>query len=130
MSATQTTAMVPSSTQGPIVRSCIIASAVGTSTTKPTSEASIGAALDRHDPWAVVNAAGWVRVDEAESHALNARLILILMNHIGDDAVLAEFGVTLPESTRMIVRDSTAEIRYLVVPMRPAGTTAAPSSLE
>ena len=27
---------------------------------------------------------------EAESHALNARLILILMNHIGDDAVLAE----------------------------------------
>lgn len=25
-----------------------------------------------------------------ESHALNARLILILMNHIGDDAVLAE----------------------------------------
>lgn len=28
-------------------------------------------------------------LDEAESHALNARLILILMNHIGDDAVLA-----------------------------------------
>ena len=27
---------------------------------------------------------------EAESHALNARLILILMNHIGDDAVLAQ----------------------------------------
>ncbi len=42
MSATHTTAMVPSSTQGPIVRSGIIASAVGTSTTKPTSEASIG----------------------------------------------------------------------------------------
>jgi hypothetical protein len=29
-------------------------------------------------------------LDEALSHALNARLILILMNHIGDDAVLAE----------------------------------------
>mgnify|MGYP002737263465 CR=1 FL=1 len=29
-------------------------------------------------------------LDEAESHALNARLILILMNHIGNDAVLAE----------------------------------------
>ena len=29
-------------------------------------------------------------LDEAESHALNARLILILMNHIGDDVVLAE----------------------------------------
>ena len=27
---------------------------------------------------------------EAESHAVNARMILILMNHIGDDAVLAE----------------------------------------
>jgi Protein of unknown function (DUF2783) len=27
---------------------------------------------------------------EAETHALNARLILILMNHIGDPAVLAE----------------------------------------
>ena len=30
------------------------------------------------------------RLTEAESHALNARLILILMNHIGDDLVLEE----------------------------------------
>lgn len=29
-------------------------------------------------------------LSEAESHALNARVILILMNHIGDHAVLAE----------------------------------------
>lgn len=29
-------------------------------------------------------------LSEAESHALNARLILILMNQIGDHAVLAE----------------------------------------
>lgn len=36
--------------------------------------------------------------------------------------VLADFGVTLPEATRIRVWDSTAEIRYLVVPMRPAGT--------
>ncbi len=36
--------------------------------------------------------------------------------------MLAEFGVTLPEATRVRVWDSTAEIRYLVVPMRPAGT--------
>jgi nitrile hydratase subunit alpha len=36
--------------------------------------------------------------------------------------VLADFGVTLPESTRITVHDSTAEIRYLVVPMRPEGT--------
>ncbi len=36
--------------------------------------------------------------------------------------VLAEFGVTLPEDTRIRVWDSTAELRYLVVPERPAGT--------
>jgi nitrile hydratase len=36
--------------------------------------------------------------------------------------VLAEFGVTLPERTRIKVWDSTAEIRYLVIPMRPADT--------
>ena len=36
--------------------------------------------------------------------------------------VLADFGVTLPESTAIRVWDSTAEVRYLVVPMRPAGT--------
>jgi nitrile hydratase len=36
--------------------------------------------------------------------------------------VLAEFGVTLPDSTRIRVWDSTAEARYLVIPMRPVGT--------
>ena len=36
--------------------------------------------------------------------------------------VLADFGVTLPETTAIRVWDSTAEIRYLVIPMRPAGT--------
>lgn len=36
--------------------------------------------------------------------------------------VLAEFGVTLPPGTDIRVWDSTAEIRYLVVPMRPAGS--------
>jgi len=34
--------------------------------------------------------------------------------------VLADFGVTLPESTEIRVVDSTAEVRYLVLPMRPA----------
>ena len=33
------------------------------------SEASAAAALDRLQPWAVINAAGWVRVDEAERDA-------------------------------------------------------------
>ncbi|KUI46999.1 nitrile hydratase subunit alpha [Mycobacterium sp. GA-1199] len=36
--------------------------------------------------------------------------------------VLAEFGVTLAPGTDIRVWDSTAEIRYLVVPMRPAGS--------
>lgn len=36
--------------------------------------------------------------------------------------VLADFGVTLPEETAIRVWDSTAEIRYLVVPLRPEGT--------
>jgi nitrile hydratase subunit alpha len=36
--------------------------------------------------------------------------------------VLAEFGVTLPEGQKVRVWDSTAEVRYLVVPMRPEGS--------
>lgn len=36
--------------------------------------------------------------------------------------VLAEFGVTLPEDTEIRVWDSTAEIRYLVIPMQPEAT--------
>ena len=36
--------------------------------------------------------------------------------------VLAEFGLTLPEDVEVRVWDSTAEVRYLVLPQRPAGT--------
>ena len=36
--------------------------------------------------------------------------------------VLADFGVTLPPQTAIRVWDSTAEVRYLVLPMRPSGT--------
>jgi len=36
--------------------------------------------------------------------------------------VLADFGVSVPGTTRIRVWDSTAELRYLVLPMRPAGT--------
>src|SRR5437868_10091025 len=36
--------------------------------------------------------------------------------------VLHDFGVTLPDTTKIRVWDSTAEIRYLVLPMQPAGT--------
>jgi nitrile hydratase subunit alpha len=36
--------------------------------------------------------------------------------------VLAEFGVTLPAATQVRVHDSTADMRYIVIPQRPAGT--------
>jgi nitrile hydratase len=36
--------------------------------------------------------------------------------------VLSEFGVQLPDDVEVRVWDSTAELRYLVLPRRPAGT--------
>ncbi len=36
--------------------------------------------------------------------------------------VLAEFGITVPEGKEVRVWDSTAEVRYLVIPERPTGT--------
>jgi hypothetical protein len=36
--------------------------------------------------------------------------------------VLEEFGLSLPDSVRLVVHDSNADMRYLVLPMRPAGT--------
>jgi nitrile hydratase len=36
--------------------------------------------------------------------------------------VLADFGVVLPDATAVRVWDSTAEVRYLVLPQRPEGT--------
>lgn len=37
-------------------------------------------------------------------------------------AVLAEFGTILPDDVEVLVSDSTAVVRYLVLPMRPEGT--------
>jgi nitrile hydratase len=37
-------------------------------------------------------------------------------------AVLAEFGLRIPETVQIRVHDSTADMRYLVLPMRPQGT--------
>lgn len=37
-------------------------------------------------------------------------------------SVLAEFGTDLPKQVKIRVWDSTSEMRYLVVPMRPEGT--------
>src|SRR4029453_11763950 len=36
--------------------------------------------------------------------------------------VLADFGVTFPATTQIRVRDSTPEARFMVLPLRPAGT--------
>ncbi len=36
--------------------------------------------------------------------------------------VLSEFGLVLPEATAVRVHDSTADMRYIVLPARPAGT--------
>jgi len=36
--------------------------------------------------------------------------------------VIAEFGTQLPQDVEVRVWDSTAEVRYLVIPQRPAGT--------
>jgi nitrile hydratase subunit alpha len=37
-------------------------------------------------------------------------------------AVLREFGTVIPDSVEVRVHDSTADLRYLILPMRPAGT--------
>ncbi|MFD4635164.1 nitrile hydratase subunit alpha [Streptomyces sp. NPDC058284] len=39
-------------------------------------------------------------------------------------AVLAEFGLRLPSTTRITVWDSSAETRYLVLPRRPSSTAS------
>ena len=63
-------------------------------------------------PWPVLGLPpAWYK-----SHAYRARAV------IDPRGVLADFGLHLPPSVRIQVWDSTAEIRYLVVPMRPAGT--------
>ena len=36
--------------------------------------------------------------------------------------VLAEFGLVLPNSVQVRVHDSTADMRYIVIPKRPDGT--------
>ena len=63
-------------------------------------------------PWPVLGLpTGWYKSPPYRSRAV-----------IEPRAVLAEFGVTLPASQGIRVWDSTAELRYMVLPMRPAGT--------
>ena len=37
-------------------------------------------------------------------------------------AVMKEFGLEIPENVRVAVHDSSADVRYMVLPMRPPGT--------
>jgi nitrile hydratase subunit alpha len=63
-------------------------------------------------PWPVLGLPpNWYK-----SHAYRSRAV------IEPRAVLREFGLRLPDSVEVRVWDSTAEIRYLVLPERPAGT--------
>jgi nitrile hydratase len=39
-------------------------------------------------------------------------------------AVMAEFGTVVPEDVEVRVWDSSAEVRYMVLPLRPPGTDA------
>jgi nitrile hydratase len=51
-----------------------------------------------------------------KDEAYRARLV------IEPREVLREFGVSLPVTVEVRVWDSTSELRYMVIPMRPAGT--------
>nr|CAD6603235.1 nitrile hydratase subunit alpha [Rhizobium sp. Khangiran2] len=63
-------------------------------------------------PWAVLGLPPvWYKAPAYRSRAV-----------IDPRGVLAEFGVTLPDDTKIRVWDSTAELRYIVVPTRPDGT--------
>ncbi|MBB3607513.1 nitrile hydratase [Rhizobium sp. BK602] len=63
-------------------------------------------------PWAVLGLPPvWYKAPAYRSRAV-----------IDPRGVLAEFGLTLPEGQKIRVWDSTAELRYLVIPERPAGT--------
>lgn len=63
-------------------------------------------------PWPLLGIPpGWYKSDAYRARAVRE-----------PRAVLAEFGVALAEGTNVRVWDSTAEIRYLVLPMRPPGT--------
>ncbi len=63
-------------------------------------------------PWPLLGLPpGWYKSDAYRARAVRE-----------PRAVLAEFGVHLPADQAVRVWDSTAEIRYLVIPQRPAGT--------
>jgi nitrile hydratase len=63
-------------------------------------------------PWPLLGIPpGWYKSDAYRARAVRE-----------PRAVLSEFGTTLASNTKIRVWDSTAEIRYLVIPERPKGT--------
>ncbi|WP_275783380.1 nitrile hydratase subunit alpha [Pararhizobium gei] len=63
-------------------------------------------------PWAVLGLPPvWYKAPPYRSRAV-----------IDPRGVLGEFGVVLPETRKIRVWDSTAELRYIVIPERPEGT--------
>jgi len=63
-------------------------------------------------PWAVLGLPpAWYKSSAYRSRAV-----------IDPRGVLAEFGLVIGEETQIRIWDSTAEVRYLVIPERPAGT--------
>lgn len=63
-------------------------------------------------PWPLLGIPpGWYKSDAYRARAVRE-----------PRAVLADFGVSLPDEVAVRVWDSTAEVRYLVIPMRPEGT--------
>ena len=78
----------------------------------PTTHNLIVCTLCSCYPWAVLGLPPvWYKAPPYRSRAV-----------IDPRGVIAEFGLTLPEETAISVWDSTAEIRYIVLPMRPEGT--------
>jgi nitrile hydratase len=78
----------------------------------PTQHNMVVCTLCSCYPWPLLGIPpGWYKSDAYRSRAVRE-----------PRKVLADFGVVLPEGTAVRVWDSTAEVRYLVLPMRPDGT--------
>ncbi len=93
-----------------------------------TDPRALAAALAEHRPWAVVNAAGYVRVDEAESHAADCNRL----NHAGAAALAMACSlrdVQLLSFSSDLVFDGRADRPYLeadaVAPLNAYGRSKA-----
>lgn len=78
----------------------------------PTQHNMVVCTLCSCYPWPLLGIPpGWYKSDAYRARAVRE-----------PRKVLADFGVTLPAETAVRVWDSTAEVRYLVLPMRPSGS--------